>query len=77
MRREPDNPTNDDYGRVICYQAVVEKVRAMRSNSKIKLIKTLAKGIAEVCHMDYPDLNLIKRKNWETRYICRCFYGRR
>ena len=62
VRREPDNPTNDDYGRVICYQAVVEKVRALTSNSNIKLVETLAESIADACYTDHPDLNSLSVK---------------
>jgi dihydroneopterin aldolase len=56
VRREPDNPTNDNYGRVICYQAVVDKVRTMTSDGNIKLVETLAERIADACYADYPDL---------------------
>ena len=62
VRREPDNPTNDNYERVICYQAVVEKVRAMASDGKIKLVETLAERIADLCYADYPDLTSINVK---------------
>ena len=62
VRREPDSPTNDNYGRVICYQAVVEKVRAMTSDSKIKLVETLAERIADACYGDYPDLTSLNVK---------------
>ena len=62
VRREPDHPTNDNYGRVICYQAVVEKVRAMTSDSKIKLVETLAERIADSCYADYPDLTSLNIK---------------
>ena len=62
VRREPENPTDDDYGRVICYQAVVEKVRAITSDSNIKLVETLAERIADLCHADYPDLTSLSVK---------------
>ena len=62
VRQEPDNPTNDNYGRVICYQAVVEKVRAMTSDSSIKLVETLAERIADACYADYPDLTSLNVK---------------
>nr|HIL75660.1 dihydroneopterin aldolase [Rhodospirillales bacterium] len=62
VRREPDSPTNDNYGRVICYQAVVEKVRAMTSDSSIKLVETLAERIADACYADYPDLTSLNVK---------------
>ena len=62
VRQEPNNPTNDNYGRVICYQAVVEKVRAMTSNGNIKLVETLAERIADACYADYPDLTSLNVK---------------
>ena len=62
VRREPDNPTNDSYGRVICYQAIVEKVRALTSDGNIKLVETLAECIADTCYIDHPDLTSINVK---------------
>jgi dihydroneopterin aldolase len=62
VRRELDNPTNDNYGQVICYQAVVEKVRAVTSDSNIKLVETLSERIADTCYADYPDLTSLKVK---------------
>ena len=62
VRREPDHPTNDNYGRVICYQAVVEKVRDLASRSNIKLVETLAEHIADTCRSDYPDLTSLNVK---------------
>ena len=56
VRQEPDNPTNDNYGRIMCYQAVVEKVCAMTSDGNIKLVEMLAERIADTCYADYPDL---------------------
>ncbi len=62
VRGEPSNPTNDNYGRVMCYQAVVEKVRVMASDGKIKLVETLAERIADICYADYPDLTSLNIK---------------
>ena len=62
VRREPDKPTNDNYEQVICYQAVVEKVRALTSDSNIKLVETLAERIADNCRSDYPDLTSLNVK---------------
>lgn len=62
VRREPYKPTNDNYGQVICYQAVVEKVRAMAFEGNIKLVETLAERIADSCYADYPDLTSLNVK---------------
>ena len=46
VRRELENPTEDVYGRVMCYETVIEKVRAIAMEGHIKLIETLAERIA-------------------------------
>ena len=62
VRQEPNNPTNDNYGQVICYQVVVEKVRAMTPDGNIKLVETLAELISDACYADYPDLTSLNVK---------------
>jgi len=52
VHREPDNPTHDNYGREICYQAVVKKIGAIASDDIINLAERLAERIADTCYAD-------------------------
>ena len=62
VRREPENPTEDVYGRVMCYESVIEKVRAIVKGGQFKLVETLAERIADICHVDYPDVTALNVK---------------
>jgi 7,8-dihydroneopterin aldolase/epimerase/oxygenase len=59
-RREPKAPTKDIYDRVMCYETVIEKIRALASAKHIKLVETLAEQIADSCQSDYPNLHSLK-----------------
>ena len=56
VRREPDDPTNEIYARVMCYETVIDKIRAIAADGHIKLIETFAERIAEACQQEYPAL---------------------
>lgn len=60
VRREPDNPTDENYARVMCYETVINKIRAIAAEGHIKLIETFAERIAEVCQQEYPALAVLK-----------------
>ena len=46
----------------MCYETVIEKVRALAMEGHIKLIETLAERIADTCHFDYPDVTALNVK---------------
>ena len=42
----------DDLAKVVCYQAITERVRALIASRHIKLVETLAEEIAAACLVD-------------------------
>ena len=46
----------------MCYETVIEKVRAIAMEGHIKLFETLAERIADTCHFDYPDVTVLNVK---------------
>ena len=59
-RREPKTPTNEIYSRVMCYETIINKIRAMAQEKHIKLVETLAEQIADTCQTDHPGLHSLK-----------------
>jgi dihydroneopterin aldolase len=57
VRPEPDDPTDEIYARVMCYETVINKIRAIASEGHIMLIETLAERIAEACQREYPAIS--------------------
>ena len=56
VRREPDDPTDEIYARVMCYETVINKIRAIAAEGHIKLVETFAERIADACTAKYPAL---------------------
>jgi len=59
VRREPNNPTDEIYARVMCYETVINKIRAIAAQGHIKLIETFAERIAEACQREYPAITAL------------------
>ena len=49
---EGEAPLDDELANVVCYETVVQGVRAVVARSRVKLVETLAEAIAEVCLED-------------------------
>lgn len=59
VRREPDDPTDENYARVMCYETVINQIRAIAAEGHIKLVETFAERIAEACQLKYPDITAL------------------
>ena len=59
VRREPDDPTDESYARVMCYETVINQIRAIATEGHTKLVETLAERIAEACQLNYPDITAL------------------
>jgi dihydroneopterin aldolase len=59
VRREPDDPTDEVYARVMCYETLINKIRAIAAEGHIKLIETFAERIAEACYSEYPEISAL------------------
>ena len=59
VRREPDDPTDEIYARIMCYETVINKIRAIAAEGHIKLIETFAERIAETCYLEYPEITAL------------------
>jgi 7,8-dihydroneopterin aldolase/epimerase/oxygenase len=59
VRREPDRPTDEKYSRVMCYERVINMVRAIAVEGHIKLVETFAERIAEACYVEYPAITAL------------------
>lgn len=46
---EHESPLNDDLGRVVCYESISDKVRALMNRGHVNLVETMAEDIAAVC----------------------------
>ncbi len=45
-------PAADDLDRVVCYETIIDNVRAVATESHLNLVETLAERVAEVCLVD-------------------------
>jgi len=59
VRREPDDPTDEIYARVMCYESVINMVRDIAGEGHIKLVETFAERIAEACTLKYPTISAL------------------
>ena len=50
--REPKRLDAEDYGQVVCYEQIVDGVRALAAVGHVKLVETLAKRVADLCLAD-------------------------
>jgi dihydroneopterin aldolase len=49
---EPKRLNAEDYGQVVCYEQIVDGVRALAAVGHVKLVETLAKRVADLCLAD-------------------------
>ncbi len=42
-------PLNDNHDNVVCYETVVDQIRALASNGHVNLVETMADEIVEIC----------------------------
>lgn len=49
MVREQPDPGADDYNQVLCYDKIVENIRAMAASGHVKLAETVAHKVAMMC----------------------------
>ena len=59
VRREPDDPTDEVYARVMCYETIINMIRAIAEQGHIKLVETFAERIADVCILKYPEITAL------------------
>lgn len=52
-------PAEDRLDRVVCYETIIEQVRAAAGESHLNLVETLAEHIAEVC-LDDPRVRVAR-----------------
>jgi len=50
--REDLRPIGDDYGKVVCYEQIVKKTRAVAEDGHVNLVETLAERLADICLQD-------------------------
>lgn len=50
--REEARPIGDDYGKVVCYEQIVKKARAIAEDGHVNLVETLAERLADICLQD-------------------------
>lgn len=48
----PKNIYSDDYGDVVCYASIINKVATMLSQKHIELIETMAAKVTDICLED-------------------------
>ncbi len=51
--REPKPVDAEDYDKVVCYEQIVDGVRALAAVGHVKLVETLAKRITDLCLADH------------------------
>lgn len=59
VRREPDDPTDEVYARVMCYETIINMIRAIAEQGHIKLVETFAERIADACILKYPEISAL------------------
>ncbi len=59
VRREPDDPTDEIYAQVMCYETVINQIRAIAAEGHIKLVETFAERIADACCSEYPEISAL------------------
>jgi len=59
VRREPDDPTDEVFARVMCYETVINRIRAIAEQGHIKLVETFAERIADACIAKYPEISAL------------------
>lgn len=50
--REDVRPIGDDYAKVVCYEQIVKKTRAVAEDGHVNLVETLAERLADICLQD-------------------------
>ena len=61
-RPEPLQPIDDDFANVICYEALIERIKTVVSSGHVNLVETLAERIADGICSEVPAITRIKVK---------------
>lgn len=61
-RPEPLQPIDDDFANVVCYEALIERIKAIALSGHVNLVETLAERISDGICSEVPAITKIKVK---------------